>query len=87
MSHKLPEAYSGAHPVPKVALKSIFDPSGATEMKAKYMKGRDKKEEESNKATENSTSQMQKGKKVVVKDPVTGEETVKRLFQLHVFIY
>ena len=77
MAHKLHEAYSGAHPVPKVALKSILDPNSATETKAKHIKGRNKKEESVKKETEKSANQMQKGKEVTVKDPVTGEETVR----------
>ena len=92
-THKLHEGYNAKNPVPKVALKSIIDPSSATETKvstikatspnksltrtqAKGLRGRDKREEQEQDATEKSTRQMVKGREVRVKDPVTGEETV-----------
>ena len=44
MSHKAHEGYSGKNPVPKVALKSIFNNRAATESKAKTV-GRDKQQD------------------------------------------
>jgi hypothetical protein len=78
-THKAFEGYSARNPVPKVALllKSIVDPSGATEAKAKNLRSHDKKEEQEQSATAQSTKRMIKGKEVQVKDPVTGQETVR----------
>ena len=76
-THKAFEGYSAKNPVPKVALRSLIDPSGATEEKAKGLRSQDKKEEEDQDATQKSTKRMVKGKEVQVKDPVTGEETVR----------
>lgn len=65
MSHKATEVYSGKNPVPKVALRSILDPSGATEAKARRLVGRnneDQKKEQD--ATEMAAKQMSKGEEV-----------------------
>ncbi|KAH8119808.1 hypothetical protein DFH11DRAFT_1837886 [Phellopilus nigrolimitatus] len=67
MSHKAHEAYSGKNPVPKVALRSILDPSGATEAKAKGLVHNDNKDEEKE---QDETARLRNRW-----DPVTGEET------------
>ncbi|THH11592.1 hypothetical protein EW145_g532 [Phellinidium pouzarii] len=76
MSHKLHEGYSAKNPVPKVALKSILDPSGATEAKARRLVG-DKNQDEKMQQDEMqyAAKRFEKGKTMDVKDPVTGEET------------
>lgn len=86
MSHKFKEGYSGKNPVPTVALRSLIDPSGATEAKAKHLRGRDKKEENEQNETEKTTSQMAKGKEVRVRDPVTGEETVSYCYNYKCYL-
>ena len=79
MNHKLHENYSARNPVPKVALKSILDPSGATETKAKSLRKRnDGDEEREQDATQRAAKRMAKGKELQVRDPTTGEETVSR---------
>lgn len=78
MNHKLHEGYSAKNPVPKVALKSILDPSGATETKAKNLrKKNDQDEEKEQDATQRAAKNMAKGKDLQVRDPITGEETVR----------
>ncbi|KAL5476528.1 hypothetical protein ACEPAI_3385 [Sanghuangporus weigelae] len=72
---KFHQPYSAGHPVPKVALKSLLDPSGATETKAKHIRSKDRKAEQEQNATEKSRSAMAKGREVKVTDPVTGEDT------------
>lgn len=79
MDQKFHEPYSAGHPVPKVALKSILNPSDATETKAKHLKMKDKKAEREQNVTDKAVSAMAKGREVTVKDPVTGEETVRTL--------
>jgi hypothetical protein len=68
MAHKLHEAYSGKNPVPTVALRSIFDPSGATEAKAKHAFGAQTRAEKNQQnETERMTKEMMKGNSVSVK--------------------
>lgn len=77
MNHKLHENYSAKNPVPKVALKSILDPSGATEAKARNLTRKSKRDEEQEQdATQRAAKNMAKGKELQVRDPTTGEETV-----------
>lgn len=96
-THKAFEGYSAKNPVPKVspavALKSLVNPSSATEEKAKHLRTHDKKEQQDQSATEDSTKRMVKGelgllhctlltdcrsgKEVRVEDPVTGVDTVR----------
>lgn len=67
MAHKFREAYSGKNPVPTVALRSIFDPSGATEAKAKHFVGAQTRAEKNDQdETESAMKQMLKGKSVSV---------------------
>lgn len=66
-SHKIHEGYSSKKPVPKVALRSILDPSGATEAKAKHLFNKDKRhEDEGQQATASNARDMAKGKEVRV---------------------
>ncbi|KLO20621.1 hypothetical protein SCHPADRAFT_841783 [Schizopora paradoxa] len=75
-SHKIHEGYSSKKPVPKVALKSILDPSGATEAKAKHIfKDRKHEDDDGQDEIASNAKDMVKGKEVRVTDPVTGEET------------
>lgn len=76
-SHKVHEGYSSKKPVPKVALRSILDPSGATEAKAKHLFKDKKHEDKGQQETITNARDMEKGKEVRVTDPVTGEEEVK----------
>ena len=46
MSHKAHEGYSGKNPVPKVALKSLFNNRAATESKAKALGGANKRNDD-----------------------------------------
>ena len=65
MSHKVHEVYSGKNPVPKVALKSILDPSGATEAKARHMVGRyNKDQDEDQDRVRKMAKEMRKGEEV-----------------------
>lgn len=66
MSHKATEGYSALHPVPKISLKSVLDPSGATEAKAKRLVGEKPEDKQQNEALQ-STKQMEKGKEVQVR--------------------
>ncbi|KAL5494884.1 hypothetical protein ACEPAI_346 [Sanghuangporus weigelae] len=75
MDRKFHQPYSASHPVPKVALKSLLDPSDATETKAKHIRSKDRKAEQEQNATEKSRSAMAKGREVKVTDPVTGEDS------------
>lgn len=68
MSHRATEVYSGKNPVPKVALKNILDPKGATEAKAKQLFGEhERAEKRQQKAMQHSTKQMEKGREIQVK--------------------
>ena len=68
MAHKLHESYSGKNPVPTVALRSILDPSGATEARAKHAFGAQTRSEKNQQnETERMTKEMMKGNSVTVK--------------------
>ena len=82
MNHKLHEGYSAVNPVPKVALKSILDPSSATESKAKKITKRNNEDEDrSQDAMQRAARRMAKGKDMNVRDPITGEQTVSCVAQ------
>ncbi|KAI5121834.1 hypothetical protein M0805_003268 [Coniferiporia weirii] len=79
MTHKLHEGYSAKNPVPKVTLQSIFDPSGATEAKAKHLFSEsDQDEKDQQNEAHDVVKQLSKGKEMDARDPVTGEETTIR---------
>ncbi len=65
-SHKVHEGYSSKKPVPKVALRSILDPSGATEAKAKHLFKDKKHEDDGQQETISNARDMVKGKEVRV---------------------
>ena len=64
MAHKANEAYSGKNPVPKIALKSILDPSGATEAKAKHVGRGQKYEDELKEKYANYRKVVEEGRKL-----------------------
>ena len=68
MAHKAHEAYSGKNPVPSFALRSIFDPSGAAEAKAKHAVGAQTREEKNQQnEKERLMNEMMKGDSVSAK--------------------
>jgi len=68
------EPYSSNNPVPKAAtnLRSLINPRHGTEAKAKEV--RDKGDEADTKQTEETATKLQKGKRMRVRDPTTGDE-------------
>jgi len=68
----LTKPYSATNPVPKVAtnLKSVFNPSRATERKSREVQH----EQEESRKQEETTKDTIEGKKIRVRDPTTGED-------------
>ncbi|KIJ54345.1 hypothetical protein M422DRAFT_73809 [Sphaerobolus stellatus SS14] len=68
------QPYSGANPVPKAAtnLRSLINPGHGTEEKAKEIQ--DQGPEQDEKQTEDTVNKLQKGKRMRVRDPTTGDE-------------
>ncbi|KDQ51904.1 hypothetical protein JAAARDRAFT_139718 [Jaapia argillacea MUCL 33604] len=75
-AHKLHENYSEKNPVPTVPLKSLVDPRQGRESKAK--RSESNPQEEDQKENEEVVGKLDKGKRLKVKDPVTGDEVVSR---------
>ncbi|KAA1474408.1 hypothetical protein DENSPDRAFT_905439 [Dentipellis sp. KUC8613] len=80
MAHKFSEPYSGKNPIPKVTtnLKSLVTPQKATEAKAQQLQSQTQSsqqdEEQDEEQTEKRAGQMEKGRRVRVRDPTTGED-------------
>jgi len=68
------EPYSSTNPVPKAAtnLKSLINPKHGTEAKAEELQ--DQSNETDAKKTEETAQKLQKGKRMRVRDPTTGDE-------------
>ena len=79
MSHRLGEPYSDKNPIPKITtgLRGLVNPQKATEAKAKQMQDADTgiaEDHEDERRQEDRTDEMQEGKRVLVRDPTTGDD-------------